>query len=230
MIAFRAAISSLLLALLVWWAPLAQASTAGLDLVGYYYTMGSQSGGIGRYYVSSDSVTGSLTGTPIAPGVFHQEASFSGILHASTTTSYQPPSPELGPSKITLASDAYYSDGDLTIKLDQTGPLLFTDLRWTAKIITPGFESTYFDYAADPDMIKNGVDRIFSAGPHTFPLTIEPIIWTPVDSGYLGDGSTSINFTIVLTEEGHVVPIPPTLFLLISGLVGLTGLGYLQRQ
>jgi hypothetical protein len=236
MIGLRAILSGLLLLLIIAWAPLAPASTAGFDGdAAYYLPSGcSQLGGIGRYCIYSDTPGGSLTGTPTSAGLFHQEKSFSGTISVVTYASYIG-NPNPGPSSYTFAPGDYQGIGFFTIKLVQTDPLRFSDITWSAKIMSAGFESKYFEMAASPYEIANGVDFTFSGyGPPTFPITID-ITWTPVYDGptllgYNGEGLANINFTLVMTQEGHVVPVPPTLVLLGSGLLGLGGLRRFRKS
>lgn len=219
----------LMVVLALSWAPPAQASCVYFE----FYNTGPGIVPIDQDYTTYNiRVNGlyggwALDGTPGAPGLFIQEGAIHTLITASFL-SFSPTPGEQGPPSIQP-----FPYGPLTgffryyIALDQSQPLPFADLSWEAKMVKDGVETTIFSLSADADLITHGGIK---GGFVTFDLgqISIPVSWTYVadDLGWWGSGSSETDLTFTISQTGHVVPVPSSLVIFASGLVGLGGLGW----
>jgi hypothetical protein len=176
-----------------------------------------------RVYVNGGSVH--LVGSPTGPGLFQQQINISGseTMFWRGSVYIMPGDPPPPSSGLFL----YFSPVVSWFKwqLDQTGPFLFTDARLIGTING----STFMNVVADSDLINNG-GQVFNpwneVGFSFAPFSV-PIHWNVSSDGLQWNGSLSgtVDFDVCFTIMGHVqaVPLPPTVLLLGSGLLGLAG-------
>jgi hypothetical protein len=214
----------------MFWTSAAFASGMGLVINqisnSYFDCQGSvtSQGADGRFYYDNIG----CWRQPSGPGLFNQQFIWEGKARfnyfGDTSISGGP-----GPSSM----DIYWGMahiGPFTAWLNQDGPLQFADASWTATFIVNGTETPLFHVDASvTDLINNCEYRFDSDGRISVDLgrMTYPLWWRDMDYKYITMGDMELDFEIIFSLTGHVidtsaaVPLPPSLFLLGSGLMGL---------
>jgi hypothetical protein len=190
---------------------------------------GSGSWGYRYRYIFFD-VFGTLVGTPTSPGHFTQQITIPSSLYVWVYT-YVPIS-EKGPDLTTVPLTSIGMNlPPGALSLDQSEPFRFTSAHWSVGVRQDGVFHSFYDVdAADADLLLHGGDFPYSTGGGYSPgSSIDvPIEWIdtsldPTLPQWYGDGTGRIDFDLIITQEGDVVPVPGTLVLFGSGLLGWLG-------
>jgi hypothetical protein len=183
----------------------------------------------GRYRYDFSEVQGTLVGTPTAPGHFIQQISIPSSLGVGFFMYIG--LPEKGPDLITVPLTSIGMNlPPGALSLDQTEPFRFTDAHWSVSVLQDGILHSFYDVDADADLLLHGGDFPYpSGGGYSLGSTIDiPLVWVdesiePGIHDWYGEGSAGINFDLIITQEGNVVPVPGSLVLFGSGLLGWLG-------
>lgn len=232
-------LGSLMVALVISWTSVALASTVGFD----YTTLPYDWHGTSTIQTFGSGINTGFYSTPTKAGLFSQQVIesvsmpcyYRNIGYPDIMGSFFDPGPYPSiPTNITM----YMYSPTVTYWVDifQDGPLRFTDFAWEIKVLKDGTETTLFSLSANADLItgygKSGLgNAYYDADVFSFPgeLVYEEWGGTMGYPGWYAQGSGSVNFTYLVSMTGHViditapVPLPPTVFLLGSGLLGLAG-------
>jgi hypothetical protein len=240
----RLLILSLVVAIIVFCAPVVFASTVSFGFessygMNYFDGFSRTESAYGGEFGFIGEPAYWLTYTPTTAGLFSQQK----VFHTSIDVSYISRFPYLysdypGPPYTILIMSMFspfITSTNYYVELDQSGPLRFTDITWEVKMINNGSETTVFKMLADSNLITNGGIKGGMGEGINFGDIIFPVVLTYYESGvdpsshpfsgWYAYGTSSIEFTFIIYQTGHVVPLPPTVLLLGSGLLGLAGVG-----